>query len=316
MNLIDVARELGTQEQCLAYLQNVRWPKGVACLQCGSDRISHIRTTSQGKSKIPRVLFQCLEKECKHQFSPTTGTLFHDTHLPLPKWFMALALFCDAKKSVSALQMKRHLGVAYKTAWFLLHRIRKAMEESPAGLFGGVVEVDEMFISGAFDKRRKRKAWASQGIAGVLERGENGEPSKVRTQPIKGTSKAILTGVVRQHVSPIARLVCTDQSMAYRSLGKDYRHEIVNHGREEWKRGEVYTNSIEGVWSLFNRSLVGQFHSISIKHLPRYLAELDYKFNRRGANFFTETSSRLTEKGPLMYRVLVSDPSREPSEPE
>jgi transposase-like protein len=314
MNLIDVARELGTEEQCLAYVEKARWPNGVCCIKCGGVRASRIVTTSQSKSKRTRLLYECLDKDCGHQFSVLTGTLFHDTHLPLPKWFMALALFCDAKKSVSALQMQRHIGVAYKTAWYLCHRIRKAMEEAPEGLFDGTVEVDEMHVSGKYDKRRKRGPWETKIVMGVLERGENGEKSKVRTQPITITSKATLTAVVRNNVSPKARLLCTDQLAAYKSLAKDYTHSTVNHGKEEYVRGEVHTNSIEGVWSLFNRSLVGQFHSITIKHMPRYLAELDYKFNRRGGDFFPETVSNLTAKDRMRYKDLVSDPSTEPSE--
>lgn len=311
MNLIDVARDLNTEEKCLAYLEAARWPGGVACIVCGSMRISRITTTSQGKTRKVRVLYDCLEKECGHQFSPTSNTLFHDTHLPLPKWFLALALFCDAKKSVSALQMQRHIGTTYKTAWYLLHRIRKAMEETHGSPFTGIVETDEMHIDGRYDARRKRGPWETKVIMGVLERGKDGKPSQVRTQAVKKVNKESLLPVIRENVSPDVQLLCTDQLTTYKALKGEFRHEIVNHRNEEWARtsvrGErIHTNSIENVWSLFNRALVGSFHAISIKHTHRYLSELDYKFNRRGANFFDETTQRLTQKNRLMYRVLVN----------
>src|SRR3990172_2035138 len=128
MRLIDVHHSFATQEKCLDYLEKMRWPKGeVCCIACGSLKVSRI-TRKAGKNKQTR-LYQCLEPECKHQFSATAGTIFHDSHLPLDKWFLAIALICEAKKGISANQLKRHLGVNYRTAWHLAHRIREAMIE-------------------------------------------------------------------------------------------------------------------------------------------------------------------------------------------
>src|SRR5690349_16074345 len=126
MRLIDVPKAFATDEMCLAYLEAMRWPKGVRCPICGIDTVSKI--TRKSKSKNVRAqLYQCLEKSCKTQFSATSGTIFHDSHLPLSKWFTAIALMIDAKKGMSALQLQRHLGVNYRTAWYLAHRIREAM---------------------------------------------------------------------------------------------------------------------------------------------------------------------------------------------
>src|SRR6266545_7465075 len=139
-SLIDIAKDLGTEEQCLAYLENVRWGSGLACLSCGSDRVSRVvsmvKNRKTGAVSKKRYVYNCLEPMCKHQFTATTGTLFHDTHLPLPLWFHAIAIYCNAKKSVSAMQLQRDLGIkSYRTAWYLGHRIRKAMAED-MGIFG------------------------------------------------------------------------------------------------------------------------------------------------------------------------------------
>src|SRR5437762_1370794 len=128
MKLIEVGRAFATDEQCLAYLENRRWPNGVRCIVCGSDKISRITRESKSKNKRAQ-LYQCLEPTCKQQFSATTGTIFHDSHLPLHKWFLAVAFMTQAKKGMSAKQLQRHLGLkSYQTAWYLCHRIRKAME--------------------------------------------------------------------------------------------------------------------------------------------------------------------------------------------
>lgn len=150
MNLIDVHKQFATDEQCLAYLEQMRWPKGERCVTCGNDKLSKVTRDVTKKGKNQRITFyQCLEPTCKQQFSPTAGTIFHDSHLPLHKWFLALALIVDAKKGISAKQLQRHLGIgSYRTAWYLAHRIRKAMEESEGSLMKGIVEVDETYIGG------------------------------------------------------------------------------------------------------------------------------------------------------------------------
>jgi transposase-like protein len=149
MKLIDVTKAFASDEQCLAYLEASRWPDGVRCPVCGAKEISKIRRKVTAKTKNKRAqLYQCLEPSCKSQFSATTGTIFHDSHLPLNKWFMAVALLVDAKKSMSAFQLSRHLGVNYRTAWYLAHRIREAMVDTDGPKLTGVVEVDETYIGG------------------------------------------------------------------------------------------------------------------------------------------------------------------------
>ena len=299
MNLIDVNTRFDTQEKCLEYLENVRWPKGVRCIVCGNDKISRFKRT--GKTKKVQHLYQCLEKTCKYQFTATTNTVFHRSHLPLQKWFLAIALVMDAKKGVSANQLKRHLGVQYKTAWYLAHRIREAMREKGQPKMCGVVEVDETYVGGAYDKRVKRGPNEKTPVVGVVQRGGRVEAKKIPTP-----SKAVLCGFVRDHVSTEAKMVVTDQYRAYKSLKSDYTHKTINHMRE-YVRGSIHTNTIENFWSLLKRGIIGNFHHVSDKHLPRYLAETSYKFNyRKEDGMFDVAVSNLLGGEKLPYRSLVS----------
>jgi transposase-like protein len=174
MNLIDVTKVFATDEACIAHLESMRWPNGIACPECGGKNISKIARKPKEKKKGKHVnmrsrIYQCLK--CQNQFSATSGTLFHDSHLPLSKWFIAIALITNAKKGISAMQLKRDLGVSYKTAWYLYHRIRKAMEEENETKLTGIVEADETFVGGRYDKRRKRDAYDKPCVVGVIQRG-------------------------------------------------------------------------------------------------------------------------------------------------
>jgi hypothetical protein len=321
-SIIDVKTKFGTTGQCVAYLEKMRWPEGVRCLVCGGDNISKFvtnettreRTNRKGVTKEVRVparhLYTCLEPTCNFQFSPTAGTIFHDTHLPLEKWFQAVALMCNAKKGLSAKQMERDLGVTYRTAWYLNHRIRKAMEDGAPGLLTGVVEADETFIGGERDKRRKRAAYDKQPVFGAIQRSANGEPSKVRSFPIPSASKAVLTAAVKNTISTESELCITDQWPGYKNVGKQYRHETVNHIKLEYvRKGDprsIHTNSIENFWSLFNRGVIGSFHQVSVKHLRRYLDEFTFRFNNRKAeDLFGLVMLNLVIATGIKYAELV-----------
>jgi len=300
MNLIDVTADFNTDDKCLGYLEAMRWPNGVCCIACGSVKVSRITREASTKNRRKR-LYQCLEKECKHQFSPTAGTIFHDSHLPLKKWFAAIALICEAKKGVSACQMQRYLKVNYRTAWHLCHRIREAMKE-PAGILGGTVEVDETYIGGRYDKRRKRDPWAKMPVVGLVER-----KGKVQAYQIPTASRQILVGVVKDRVSPNARVI-TDQLAAYRTVKNTHRHDVINHIRGEYVRGDIHTNTIENFWSLLKRGIIGSYHKVSIKHLDRYLAEFTYRFNRRDEQEqpFAMTAKNLLNGKNLSYKTLTA----------
>lgn len=304
MNLIDVAKALATDEQCLAYFEKMRWPNGVRCLTCGNDKISKITRKSKTKNKRAQV-YQCLEPTCKQQFSCTTGTIFHDSHLPLSKWFMAVALIVDAKKGMSALQLQRHLKCNYRTAWYLAHRIREAMDE-PEGLkLTGTVEVDEVYLGGR-QRGHKGKLKNKDVVLGIRQRG-----GPLKLVQIKDNKAGTLYEAVAEHVDGSVRHIVTDEWKGYDfRLTKFHKvkHSKIAHKNKEYVRGEVHTNTVESAFSLLKRAVIGTYHQLSIKHLQRYLDEFGYRFNRReDADLFEQTVSRMASVRPMPYAKLVEE---------
>ena len=229
----------------------------------------------------------------------------HDSHLPLRKWFIAIYLMCESKKGISANQMKRTLGVSYKTAWYLCHRIRQAMGNEPfegPTLFG-IVEVDETLVGGKVKGKghayKGNKAW----VAGAVQRG-----GKVRIERIPDIKRGTLHDFIKRNIKDETEAIYTDELRSYIGIADhDTRHETVRHSDDEWVVGDVHTNSIEGVWSLFKRSLMGAFHKMSIKHMDRYLEELEWRYNNRNnPHIFRDTLARIMGTKHLTYRELVA----------
>jgi transposase-like protein len=310
MNLIDVARELGTEEQCFAFLESQRWPDGVRCAVCGCDRISRVTRKTASKNKRAQ-LYQCLEKTCKQQFSVTSGTIFHDSRIPLTKWFAAIHIIMDAKKGVSALQLQRHLGIAsYQTVWHMAHRIRKAMVGTVSADLTGIVEMDETYVggkaTGAGSGWRKRQKELKQVVVGIKQRG--GELRLIHAPDAKIET---LARYLKDHVSADVEAIMTDELPAYPKAlilaGHDEgKHFTVNHSHKVWVDGIATTNGIESAFGLFKRGIVGSFHHVSAKHLHRYLSEFDHRFNRRKMPArFTDLVARSGRTSPLPYRELV-----------
>jgi transposase-like protein len=274
--------DFDTDTECRQALEELRWPDGVACLRCGSKSISRITTRKQ---------YDC--NACRYRFSVTTGTVFNDSHLPLPKWFVVVFLMCESKKGISSEQLKRTLGVAKKTAWYLNHRIRKAMSEVNAAQLTGTVEVDETYLG---SKRRTHgighgnyRAF-KQIVLGAVERG-----GRLRMSAGIDNRKVNLHGFIREQVADECANIYTDSLPAYRGIeDANTKHETVDHGRGEYVRGDVHTNTIEGAFGLFKRGLVGSFHQISRKHLDRYLDEFEFRYNnRKNAFLFRDTLHKL-----------------------
>ncbi|MBI4458488.1 MAG: IS1595 family transposase [Acidobacteria bacterium] len=291
MNLVKLAETFHSEDACRVYLSELRWPDGVQCPRCESKSIS---------TKKSRDQYDC--NSCRYQFSVTSGSIFHDSHLPLWKWFLAVYLMMDSRKGISANQLKRMLRVSYKTAWYLCQRIRKALEEEKIKpQLDGTVEVDETFVGGRYDNRRKRGPWEKQAVIGLLQRDGKFEARKIPTR-----SRQILTGIVRERVEKGSK-VFTDELAAYESLSKTHAHDSVNHSAEEWVRGDVHTNSVENAWSLFKRSIVGAFHQVSEKHLDAYLDEFEWRFNNRSNPFlFRDTLRRLVSSRAVPFEKLVA----------
>jgi hypothetical protein len=318
-SLIQIQQELGTEEQCLAFLEALRWPDGVRCLECGGDRVAKYVAVGRekrdsegiltGERGPDRYVYQCLAKECKHQFSAETGTIFNDSHLPLQKWMFAVAIMCNAKKGVSAKQLQRDLAVSYKTAWYLSHRIREAMilRNWTDEKMTGTVEMDETYVGGKFDKRRKRARWDKPAVFGIIERGTADKHSTVRATHIPGEVNQWKLGrEIDATVDPTAQMM-TDESPLYANLKRrGFDHEIVIHTNKEWVRGEVHTQSIDGFWGLLKRGIIGSFHQVSVKHLDRYIQEFSYRWNgRENQELFAVTVACLVLGIPLPYKKLA-----------
>jgi len=292
VNLVNLIEDFGSEDRCREYLEELRWPDGIDCPRCGGRVISRIKHRNQ---------FDC--DGCRYQFSVTAGTLFHDSHLPLWKWFLGVYLMCESKKGISSKQLERSLGVSYKTAWYLTHRIREAMGDRDEPLLSGTVEVDETWIGGEARGAGQGYPGNKVSIVGAIQR--DGE---LRLKALRGKpTKDQLFKFIRENVAPDADAVFTDSSAAYLTLGREYHHESVNHGIREYVRGNVHTNTVESVWSLFKRAVAGSWHQISVKHLPAYLDEMEFRFNgRENPYLFRDTLLVLLHGEYLPYKKLTA----------
>ena len=294
INLISLIEKFRDEETCREYLEKLRWSDGVACPRCGDMSVSEISTRDQ---------FDC--NGCRYRFSVTSGTIFDNTNLPLWKWFVTIYLICESKKSISANQIKRTIGVTYKTAWHLCHRIRSAMRGNLSGgptLFG-VVEVDETLVGGkrrgVGTGNRVGKTW----VAGAVQRG-----GEVRIEAVPNIKRTTLHAFIARNTRPDTEAIYTDELKSYLGIADhDTRHETVRHSEEEWVVGDVHTNSVEGVWSLLKRSIVGAWHQVSAKHLDAYLSEVEFRINHRDDPYiFEAVLIRLLDGQALRYRKLIA----------
>jgi hypothetical protein len=329
MNLIDVTQQFRTDDDCLAYLETMRWPDGIRCPICGCDKISKITRTNVilkgekrgelSKNKRTRI-YQCLEPTCKQQFSATSGTIFNDSHLPLTKWFMALAIIVDAKKSISANQLKTHLGIgSYKTAWYMAHRIRKSMETNEPAKMDGVIEIDETYVGGQHLGREHKNDWNHMGYRGRSTKNKaivlalRQREGAVKMFHIPDVKADTIRAIVETHVSDSVEIFVTDDFRSYPIALRKYRdrHLTINHSAKQYVAGcdgEIHTNTVESTFSLFKRGIIGSWHKISAKHIHRYLAEFGTRFNARKAkDRFEPTLRRMLGIDPMPYAELIAE---------
>jgi transposase-like protein len=293
MNLVKLVERFRGEDECRAYFEELRWPDRILCPRCGGKTISRIKERHQ---------FDC--DSCRYQFSVTAGTIFHDTHLPLWKWFAAVYLIVESKKGISANQLKRTLDTTYKTAWYLCHRIRAALNEVDAQLLKGIVESDETFVGGKVEGEGRGYTGNKTIVVGAIQRGSN-----IVLQVVRGWDRETLHGFIRENVSGDVEAIYTDEWEAWKGIADgDTEHETVNHSEGEWVRGDVHTNSLENVWSLLKRSIIGAYHQVSTKHLDPYLDELEFRFNNRENPYmFRDAMLKLLLAETLPYAKLIAD---------
>jgi transposase-like protein len=298
MTLVDVINLFDTDEKCRELLVRLRWPNGVECLRCKAP-VVELATAKQ--------LFYC--KECDYQFTVTASTIFNDSHLPLTKWFLATLLLCEARKGMSANQVKRTLGVSYKTAWYLCHRIRAAMKEADRPMLDGTVEMDETWVGG---RERKGRGWNrpdnnKEVVIGLRQRG--GELRFFHASDVKSGT---LAKYIKENVSADVDVIVTDEYPGYPKAMiaagiKGGQHETIKHKDRVYVRGDVHTNTVESAFSLLKRGVIGSWHKISAKHLAAYLDEMTFRFNRRkSSTLFLDTLRHMVTAPVLTFEKLTA----------
>lgn len=287
MNIVTIYKKFPLESDCIAHLERVRWPNGPVCPYCKSTRVTPMPSESR---------HHC--NGCNTTFSVTVDTIFHHTHLPLQKWFLAISLVLNAKKGISARQLARDLEVNKNTAWYMGMRIRNAMFEQPE-LMRGIVEMDECYIGG---KPRKGNKPGPEGgtlkrgrgtnkapVVGMIERG-----GRIVARPVdksKMDSKS-MAKMVREHVDIAEATLITDEYAGYIRVKTFMPHLVINH-KVCYADGEIHTNSIEGFWGLLKRGIMGQYHKVSVRHLHQYVTEFCYRYNhRKDAALFDVTLAR------------------------
>jgi hypothetical protein len=274
----------------------------VRCLACDHAKCYLIET--KGKTGKPARLFECAL--CGLHFSAITNTLFHDSHLPLQKWFMAIALMVEGKKGISAAQVSRHIGVTYKTAWYLCHRIRQAMQEPAGFTVGGpqtTVELDETYVGGRLRLQGIKAAKnAKATVLGLAERHGN-----IHMQVLPNGGLESLRNAVEERLSPDTKRVVTDAKPLYRGVIPTRKHQAGIHREELKTKNWTSTYTVESAFSLFKRGIVGNYHRLSHDHLNRYLGEFCWRYNRRRMQpwLFGMVLDNMAKNEPMPYKVLT-----------
>lgn len=285
--IVEIYRKFPTRQDCIAHLEKVRWSQGPLCPYCGAERVSHNRDTAR---ELTAERWKC--QRCMRSFSVTVGTIFHNTHVDLQRWFLLISLMLSAKKGLSAMQAARDLEMRRPTVWSMMHRIRKALADD-GKLLAGIVEMDETYVGGKPRRRNRRSDDPPGGqgasdkapIIGAIERG-----GRVKAKP---TERTELTGddmaeTFHAMVDRKGTMLTTDGSALYSAFNRFVAHRSINHSEAYSERdmffplyGATHTNTIDGFWALVKRAIYGQFHHVSREYLPLYLDEISWRFNQR-----------------------------------
>lgn len=302
--LIEAVRYFSDPDRCDELMRKMRWPTGtIRCPECDSTNVGEIKT---------RRLLRC--RDCRRQIYTKRGTIFEDSPLGLDKWFVAVWSIANCKNGISSHELSRALGVTQKTAWFMLHRIRVAMEIDDGDKFDGPTEADTTYVGGRAEnmhKARREKIIKGRGAVGktpvhaVLQRSADDQPSQVRTIVVSREDGETLIGEIRRRVKP-GVLVYTDEARAYEGLAATHLHAAIDHSRA-YVDGNVHTNGVENFWALLKRTLSGTYVAVAPFHLCRYVAEQVERFNSReltDSERFASVLARVFGRR-LTYRILT-----------
>lgn len=269
-NLITLASYFDDEDKAYQFIERLRWPNGPVCPHCDSEKVYRLNVNGTSRKVLKCAL-------CRKQFSITVGTIFERSHIPLNKWLAAIYMMSSSKKGISAHQLHRSLELDYKSAWFMCHRIRYAMTQPPlVGKLGGIVEADETYVGPKHVRGKPgRGAGKKVPVLALIERG--GRARSFKVDDVRGKT---LKGLIRRNVEDMAHIM-TDSFHSYQGLDEDFaKHDVVDHGKE-YVRGIIHTNFAESFFSLLKRGILGTFHHVSERHLPRYLSEFDFRWSHR-----------------------------------
>lgn len=307
-NLITLSKYFADEQAARELLEQLRWgDSGVKCAHCGSDKAYKLMPKAESKHPVRKGVYKC--KECRKQFTVTVGTIFADSRIPLNKWLAAIYRMCTSKKGVSAHQLHRELGITYKSAWFMCHRIRYAMSQTPLiEKIAAIVEVDETYVGGKPRKGDKKVHKRGRGtdktpVVAVVERG-----GQVRAKKMKTLTAKNLREYIQEHATEEAS-VMTDGYLGYKGLQRHFsRHEVVDHNAGEFARGDANVNSAESWFSLLKRGIIGAFHHVSEQHLDRYVDEFVFRWDARTQTDFERTIKTIESVGGkrLTYKNLIN----------
>lgn len=298
-SIIELVTYFSTEAKCAEYLAIKRWGSNPTCVKCGHSKVYELK----GKTKR----YKCAK--CREQYSIRVGTIFEDSKISLQKWFVAIYLITAHKKGISSLQLSRDLSVTQKTAWFMLHRVRYALGMEPTEQLDNVVEVDETFVGGEEGNKhytkRDRHNIGGRGKAAVVGMVERGGTLVAKAVPNR--TAETLTPLLSNTVKA-GSTIHTDEWKGYNRLARVYDHQMVKHGIGEYVRGAVHTNTIEGFWSLLQRSIIGVYHFTSVKHLQKYVDTAVFRYNTRGMSDCGRFGMMLENSaGRLTYKTLIND---------
>lgn len=303
MTLPELTEHFSTDEKCRELLERLRWPNGPECPRCKTPNVIRLETNVK--------LLWC--RECEYQFSVTAGTILNDSHLPLSIWFLATLLICEAKKGMSAHQLKRTIwGLnkgSYKTAWYLCHRIRAAMREADRPALSGTVEVDETYVGGKQRGHQRKPGYGEstkQIVIGIRQRGESGV---LRFFHAGDAKVGTLAAFIKDNIAEDVDVIVTDEYGAYGpAMGElKPKHKTIKHKAGIYVDGDIHTNTVENAFSLLKRGIIGTWHRVSAKHLAAYLDEMTFRFNRRkNHNLFLDTLRHMVTADPLTFQKLTA----------
>ncbi|MCF8477916.1 MAG: IS1595 family transposase [Pseudolabrys sp.] len=297
-SLFDLMEAFPNEQACIDHLKEMRWGNEPFCPHCGGIRVY---TFSDNQT------FKCAD--CRSRFSIKVGTVFEDSKLPLRKWFMAIWLITNHPKGIASTTLAKDLKITQKTAWFVLHRLRHAARTrsfNATTKLTGKVEIDETYVGGKAKNRHGRRSGEDFPLKTVVI-GAKERDGETVARIIPDASKSELQGFVKSVVSNKAEMLVTDAHPGYSRLEGYPQHQVVNHNKGEWRKGDAHTNSIESVWALLKRQIIGVHHWVSPKHLDRYVGEMTFRLNRRNLTVTERMNSLFgCVEGRLTYKALIA----------